>query len=77
MERHEIHGRSRRGDVLDTIAFGSMLVFASVMPPLDPGADEMDARRACQRRDGAVGFASIEPASGELSARRARRCFDS
>jgi hypothetical protein len=40
MDSQEMHGTPRDGQFLDTVAFGSMLVFASVMPPL--GADEAD-----------------------------------
>lgn len=49
MEQHDMGGTHRREDVLDTVAFGSMLVFASVMPPLDPDAVETDSQGTRQR----------------------------
>jgi hypothetical protein len=36
MNAQETHGAPRDTRFLDTVALGSMLVFASVMPPLDP-----------------------------------------
>ena len=41
METQEMHRTPRDAQFLDTVAFGSMLVFASVMPSLGP--DETDA----------------------------------
>ena len=41
MDAQEMHGTPRDGRFLDTVALGSMLVFASVMPPL--GTDETTA----------------------------------
>jgi len=35
MEQYEMHAPRHSEQFLDTVAFGSMLVFASVMPPLD------------------------------------------
>ena len=36
MEAQEMHRTPRDAQFLDTVALGSMLVFASVMPPFDP-----------------------------------------
>jgi hypothetical protein len=77
MAQYEAHGTSRSGDVLDTIAFGSMLVFASVMPPFGSDTAETISRRVRQRADGAGGAARMEPASGEGAVGRVRRRFDS
>lgn len=44
MEQHEMRGTHRDDNFLDTVAFGSMLVFASVMPPLGPDTIESDSQ---------------------------------
>jgi hypothetical protein len=40
MERREMQTTARTQDFLNTVALGSMLVFASVMPPLVPEGGE-------------------------------------
>jgi hypothetical protein len=76
MERHETHGTSRSGDVSDTIAFGSMLVFASVMPPLGPDTAETDTRPRRQHRvAGEDGMPDLSPV--EIAARRSTERLDS
>jgi hypothetical protein len=74
MGQHGTCGTTPSDHVHDTIAFGSMLVFASVMPPLGPDTVETDARSARQRVDAADG---IEPDSAKASASWSQRRFDS
>lgn len=66
MDAQEMHRTPRDGRFLDTVALGSMLVFASVMPPL--GSDEADAASVGDL-DGDDARAMEEP-----SARSADRC---
>ena len=40
MERRETQTMARSQDFLNTVALGSMLVFASVMPPLGPDGND-------------------------------------
>ncbi len=60
--------------VNDTIAFGSMLVFASVMPPLGSDAVEGGRRSGRKRADSTEGIGA-DPA--KKPAARSRRRFDS
>jgi len=53
MERREMQMTARSEEFMDTVALGSMLAFASVMPPLDP--DTPDAAAPRSRRRGAGG----------------------
>lgn len=75
MERYETQGTAHSGDVLDTIAFGSMLVFASVMPPLGPDTAEANARPA-RYRFGPIGEEGVVDPE-ETRARGSRRRFAS
>jgi hypothetical protein len=77
MGQHGTCGTTPSDHVHDTIAFGSMLVFASVMPPFGSDTAETISRRVRQRADGAGGAARMEPASGEGAVGRVRRRFDS
>ena len=74
MGQHETCGTTPSNDIHDTIAFGSMLVFASVMPPLDLDAAETDARSARKRVDSPGGMGA-NPA--KKPAAQSRRRFDS
>ena len=49
VECNETQGAPAIGDVNDTIAFGSMLVFASVMPALGADQPEPSVRPGQQR----------------------------
>jgi len=74
MGQHDTCDTAPGNHVNDTIAFGSMLVFASVMPPLGAEAVETDVKGALNKTgtpDGA------EPSPAKKSAPGRRRHFAS
>ncbi len=77
MERHETRATSSIGDVSDTIALGSMLVFASVMPPLGPDTTGSDAGPIRQSRDVTGESDPTDGGQAEMPARTSRRFFGS
>ena len=74
MGQHDTCGTVSSNHVHDTIAFGSMLVFASVMPPIGPDMGEANAQRARQRVDTADRIATD---LAKTPAARSRKRFDS
>jgi hypothetical protein len=61
MDQHEMQCTHRDQDVLDTVAPGSMLVFASVMPPIGPDTAEDDLRRSRLGAAGADDLPGLHP----------------
>lgn len=51
MDQHDTQGTQRDGRFLDTVALGSMLVFASVMPPICQDPVLVDAAGVLERRE--------------------------
>ena len=77
MERHEMRATSSIGEVSDTIALGSMLVFASVMPPLGPDTADSEVGTVRQRRDATGESDLMDAGQAEMPAWASRRSFDS
>jgi len=66
MGQQDTYGTASTNLVNDTIAFGSMLVFASVMPSLGSEVVDPDVQGACKRTAVPDG---IEPVSAKKPAR--------
>ncbi len=74
MGQHDACGTTPCNHVSDTIAFASMLVFASVMPPLGPDAADTGARSGHTRADAPD---AIAPNPVKKPAARSPKRFDS